>query len=420
MTMNDMKARLGAIAAGAGLLLGLCGTGCDGVRPVPVSCHWLDDAAGQIPDAGKARDDTAVLIDASASFWPKDGNSKKLPVDPAAIATAGLLTDFGAPGDRLVSLGTFDGSSTSVSWQLSDVSLPQATGSDRGVAQQEKGVRGCLSRPVSAAVDATPQVAGSDVLAALAGAGRQLDGAPAAHRHVIIITDGLSNAGCLDLRSVLTGGARPSDIVAGCPAKGELAMLKGVDVRLVGIGFQALAKPMPTNQHSWLKNFWHDMCAALAVRSVDSCVTSQTGNGVRASHVARPDDPQITFPPVTPVLEIPEALLFAYDSAGLNATAKSYLDVLAEQVKGQGARVTQVIGHTDSRGTDQHNADLSTGRAMAVRGYLATLGFDGVAAKGVGSSEPKCEEHPGGRANEACMARDRRVEIKLGGLTDAR
>ena len=110
-------------------------------------------------------------------------------------------------------------------------------------------------------------------------------------------------------------------------------------------------------------------------------------------------------------------LLFAFNSATLTPAALSYLDILVQKIRSSGRSVTAVIGHTDRVGTAAYNLGLSRRRADAVRAYLAMRGFSGVSAKGVGFSQPACpaEYTSTGRPNEACMARDRRVNIFLGG-----
>ena len=50
----------------------------------------------------------------------------------------------------------------------------------------------------------------------------------------------------------------------------------------------------------------------------------------------------------------------------------------------------EVAGHTDDRGTEEYNLDLSMRRAESVRDYLVDHGIDGgrLVAQGYGRSQP--------------------------------
>mgnify|MGYP001614481062 CR=1 FL=1 len=67
-----------------------------------------------------------------------------------------------------------------------------------------------------------------------------------------------------------------------------------------------------------------------------------------------------------------------------------------------------IEGHTDSRGSQAHNVDLSQRRAESVRTYLVSRGYgsDLIVARGLGDSRPVAKNSSAeGRAN------NRRVEI---------
>jgi OmpA-OmpF porin, OOP family len=69
-----------------------------------------------------------------------------------------------------------------------------------------------------------------------------------------------------------------------------------------------------------------------------------------------------------------------------------------------------VHGHTDSRGGQAYNRDLSQRRAQAVVKYLTDKGipFDRLEARGFGADKPLAtNDTPEGRAN------NRRVEFKI-------
>jgi len=109
------------------------------------------------------------------------------------------------------------------------------------------------------------------------------------------------------------------------------------------------------------------------------------------------------------VITLSGSVLFTTGQATLMPIAQNSLDRVAEALKAQGEEKKIVIeGHTDSRGSDVTNQQLSLARASAVREYLVGRGIkaDRVEAVGSGESEPIADNAtPEGRAN------NRRVEI---------
>lgn len=410
------------VLCSATLLAAMGATGCVALTNPTAhsSCSWSQaTSAGTTSGSGSAgaSSNTVVLIDTSASFWPRKGSSESLPDNPGN-AVRELVQDFGNVGTRLVSLGTFNGSSTTVTWELADASLPTPKGTAALIRKEQLAAGQCLTPLVTQAMRGAPPVPGTDVMSALDAAGLKLGSSPPGHSRVVLFTDGLSNAGCLNLNKVLRVGESPADVVRSCVGQGGLARLGGTNLQLRGVGFQALDKPLTTGEQSWLVNYWRDLCTALKVAAPQSCVTSEGSSSLRTSDTARLADPPITFPRVHGArIVVPAPLLFAFNSATLTPTALSYLDILAQKIRSSGRPITQIIGHTDRVGTAAYNLGLSQRRAQAVRSYLAQQGFTRISASGVGFSQPACraEYTSSGRPNEACMARDRSVDIILGG-----
>jgi outer membrane protein OmpA-like peptidoglycan-associated protein len=107
------------------------------------------------------------------------------------------------------------------------------------------------------------------------------------------------------------------------------------------------------------------------------------------------------------VITLSGAVLFASGKSTLLAIAKQKLDQVAETLKDQDGNIV-VEGHTDSRGPDHKNMELSLARADAVRAYLVSQGVpsDRIRAEGLGESRPVADNNTAeGRAN------NRRVEI---------
>jgi outer membrane protein OmpA-like peptidoglycan-associated protein len=103
--------------------------------------------------------------------------------------------------------------------------------------------------------------------------------------------------------------------------------------------------------------------------------------------------------------------LFATGQNRLLDTATARLDQVATALIAQPPIKRMVVeGHTDNRGSDAKNVELSLARANAVREYLVARGVDAtkITARGLGSSQPVGE-------NESAESRasNRRVEIVI-------
>jgi len=118
----------------------------------------------------------------------------------------------------------------------------------------------------------------------------------------------------------------------------------------------------------------------------------------------------VTEEPRGMVITVPGGFLFRSEDATLMPAAHDKLDKIVAAVKEQGNRKILVEGHTDSRGADAYNMNLSKQRAEAVASYLTDHGIasEKVSAVGVGSTRPVASnDTPEGRAS------NRRVEITI-------
>jgi outer membrane protein OmpA-like peptidoglycan-associated protein len=403
----------------AGLLIAGAVAGCGGVTAVQPSsqCGWTSPGSADSQPTSGVASSRIVLIDASASFWPSRG-SMSLPDDAEGTAQSYLVSDFGLSGTRLVSVGVFDGSSATIDWELGNAALPPATGSNQEVPVEQADARRCFGAVISKALSTPPQTPGSDLMGALGAAGSQLGAVPASRSHVLLITDGLSNTGCLNFSKVVRDGQSAAQIVHSCTVESGLAWLRGTDLQLSGISFPAYKPALSTSEQNFLEDYWREVCAALGVRLAQNCVTPPTGFSQRVSTASRLSDPRVSFAPPLhgDKIPVPTPLLFAFDSAVLTPAAQSYLGILVQEIRSSGHTVTEIVGHTDRVGSAAYNLRLSKLRALAVRAYLAQSGFTGITARGVGFSQPACEPEytSSGQPIEACMARDRRVDIILG------
>lgn len=110
------------------------------------------------------------------------------------------------------------------------------------------------------------------------------------------------------------------------------------------------------------------------------------------------------------VITLSGSVLFASNQAVLLPEARTRLDQVAAALLATKERKIVVEGHTDSRGNDAHNQQLSQARAEAVRSYIVQAGYDPdlIVAQGVGEQRPVADNGTAeGRAN------NRRVELVI-------
>jgi len=108
------------------------------------------------------------------------------------------------------------------------------------------------------------------------------------------------------------------------------------------------------------------------------------------------------------VITLSGGVLFASGHATILPNARAKLDEVAEALQKSEGESFVVEGHTDSRGSESANQDLSYRRAKTVRDYLVDRGVpaEKIRAVGFGMTRPVAENSSAeGRAN------NRRVEI---------
>ncbi|MEZ0223401.1 MAG: OmpA family protein [Alphaproteobacteria bacterium] len=107
-------------------------------------------------------------------------------------------------------------------------------------------------------------------------------------------------------------------------------------------------------------------------------------------------------------LEIPSDISFDTNRADIKPNFRPILDKFAAGLVSNPAATVQIIGHTDSTGSDAINNPLSVNRAASARDYIVARGVASsrVAIDGRGSREPLV-------ANDTASnrAQNRRVEI---------
>jgi outer membrane protein OmpA-like peptidoglycan-associated protein len=103
-------------------------------------------------------------------------------------------------------------------------------------------------------------------------------------------------------------------------------------------------------------------------------------------------------------------LLYDYDSDRVKSDAASNLRTLAQSLDKYPDTELVIVGHTDDRGTDEYNLDLSQRRATAAATYLVSQGVSRsrIRPVGRGEAEPKVAND-----TEADRALNRRVEVAI-------
>lgn len=122
-----------------------------------------------------------------------------------------------------------------------------------------------------------------------------------------------------------------------------------------------------------------------------------------------PPPPVVTYEKTT----LSTVTLFDFDKSVLKEEGKVALQELGDKIKAKGAKVVDIdiIGHTDSTGTDDYNMGLSVRRAQTVADYIISEGIDAsiIDVSGEGENNPIASNDTGeGRAE------NRRVDVNVG------
>lgn len=103
-------------------------------------------------------------------------------------------------------------------------------------------------------------------------------------------------------------------------------------------------------------------------------------------------------------------LLFGFDSSEVQPNARENLTQLAASLKQYPDSDIVIVGHTDSRGSEEYNLGLSNRRSAAAKTYLVSQGIpsDRIQAQGRGELEPIAD-------NDVDSGRElnRRVEVAI-------
>ena len=134
------------------------------------------------------------------------------------------------------------------------------------------------------------------------------------------------------------------------------------------------------------------------VDALDQCPNTPAGDRV--------DEKGCTLPKVVKL----EGVNFDNDLDTLRPDSLAVLDTATATLKRYPEIKVIVAGHTDSRGSNEHNRDLSSRRAKAVMDYFVAHGIaaDRLTAKGYGETQPIANNYV-----EDGRAKNRRVELRI-------
>lgn len=156
------------------------------------------------------------------------------------------------------------------------------------------------------------------------------------------------------------------------------------------------------------------------IRDLVSTATNMKGqasglSGAAQQVVAESGDITVRETDESVILSVTSDVLFGFDSATLSGKAKSTLSNVVKVLDSVPESVVRVIGHTDSKGSDSYNQDLSKARADAVVDFLSSNGVASSRLKSEsrGESEPMAPNEIDGQDNPDGRARNRRVEFVL-------
>ena len=110
------------------------------------------------------------------------------------------------------------------------------------------------------------------------------------------------------------------------------------------------------------------------------------------------------------LVNLPDGVTFAVDSTEISPGFRTTLDQISNSLVQYPSSLIDVMGHTDSTGSDAYNEDLSKRRADAVAGYLTMRGVSRARIETIGYGE----RYPiADNATAEGRARNRRVEIRI-------
>ncbi|MDO4436168.1 MAG: OmpA family protein [Cardiobacteriaceae bacterium] len=168
-----------------------------------------------------------------------------------------------------------------------------------------------------------------------------------------------------------------------------------------GVAFAQANENLTDNSGILVKNNYGECVTVLANKGLTGC-------GAQAPTQA----PAAPAEVVTETVTASADAYFDFDKSNLKPAGKQSIQELAAQLKQPNVQLQgiEVVGHTDSKGSDSYNQALSERRALAVGNELVANGIPAsmIVARGEGERNPRATNNTAeGRAQ------NRRVDITI-------
>jgi OOP family OmpA-OmpF porin len=232
--------------------------------------------------------------------------------------------------------------------------------------------------------------------------------------HVFISSD-RESACCLELFTL--NKARPAKTVTGkivdCETKQPLG---GAIVNISGQGTQ---QTTADGSYSFVMPDYKESTANVTAKGYESGSLSfyQPKDGDEEDSLVNPVIclVKIKNPPYEEEKLNTLFTFFDFDKAILKDSSFLVLDSVVTVMKRFPKMEIIISAHTDNKGTDEYNVDLSKARAKACKDYLVSKGVDAdrIQTIGYGEAQPIAPNEIDGKDNPAGRARNRRTELKV-------
>jgi len=149
--------------------------------------------------------------------------------------------------------------------------------------------------------------------------------------------------------------------------------------------------------------------SGFSLSTLNSDLRAETAGLLTELNATEQDDGSI-------LVSLPGDVLFDFDKSDIRADAKPVLDQVVRVLNNYQSPNVEIIGHTDSKGSDAYNQALSEERASSVSAYLSAQGIAeaSLSTIGKGESEPvAANETPDGQDDPEGRQANRRVEFVI-------
>ena len=157
-----------------------------------------------------------------------------------------------------------------------------------------------------------------------------------------------------------------------------------------------------------------------AAPAPDTTSTAGTGGATTAPAPTAPSGPSLDDEAARAAAELRNALLapvyFEFDQSDLSDQTRASLEQKATLMRQRAELAVRILGHTDSRGSDEYNLALGQRRAAVVKRYLMERGIaeNRMELVSYGEERPAAEGE-----DESARSQSRRAEFEITAGGDA-